>query len=209
LISQSLDYIEEVMIYQADSIHKPRLMSTYAEIVASYPGPAGHMCSSGFQIYISAGLNKITMEKLTVTPIGYVRNGATPEIRSEEFRHLISDIVIEPEYADGLMDIEENEFLTVVFYFDRNGGEYRLRLHPRGDESRPITGVFNTRSQFRPSPVGITVTKLIGRKGNTLVVEGLDALDGTPVLDIKPHVLTFDEGKEIDDPGKNRIRKPR
>jgi tRNA-Thr(GGU) m(6)t(6)A37 methyltransferase TsaA len=149
------------------------------------------------------------MEKLTVTPIGYVRNGATPEIRSEEYRHLISDIVIEPEYADGLMDIEENEFLTVVFYFDRNDGEYRLRLHPRGDPSRPITGVFNTRSQFRPSPIGITVTKLIGRKGNTLVVEGLDALDGTPVLDIKPHVLTFDEGKEIDDPGKNRVRKPR
>ena len=88
------------------------------------------------------------MEKLTVTPIGYVRNGATPEIRSEEFRHLISDIVIEPEYADGLMDIEENEFLTIVFYFDRNDGEYRLRLHPRGDPSRPITGVFNTRSQF-------------------------------------------------------------
>lgn len=149
------------------------------------------------------------MEKLTVTPIGYVRNGATPEIRSEEFRHLISDIVIEPEYADGLMDIEENELLTIVFYFDRNGGEYRLRLHPRGDESRPITGVFNTRSQFRPSPIGITVTKLIGRKGNTLVVEGLDALDGTPVVDIKPFVRTFDTGEEPDDPGKDRARRAR
>ncbi|OPY29524.1 MAG: S-adenosyl-L-methionine-binding protein [Methanocella sp. PtaU1.Bin125] len=149
------------------------------------------------------------MEQLAVTAIGYVHNSATPDIHSEEFRHLVSDIVIKPEYADGLMDIEENEFLTIVFYFNRNDGEYRLRLHPRGDEARPITGLFNTRSQFRPSPIGVTVVKLMARKGNTLVVEGLDALDGTPVLDIKPHVLTFDEGKEIDDPGKNRVRKPR
>ena len=106
------------------------------------------------------------------------------------------------------MGVEENALITVVFYFDRNGGEYRLRLHPRGDPARPITGVFNTRSQFRPSPIGVTVAKLKERKGNTLVVEGLDALDGTPVLDIKPFVRTFDTGEEIDDPGKDRARKP-
>ena len=149
------------------------------------------------------------MEKLTVTPIGHVRNAATPDTRSEDFRRLVSEIVVAPEYADGLMDVEENERLTILFYFDRNGGEYRLRLHPRGDASRPITGVFNTRSQFRPSPLGVTVVKLKERKGNTLVVEGLDALDGTPVLDIKPFVRTFDTGEEIDDPGKDRARRPR
>jgi tRNA-Thr(GGU) m(6)t(6)A37 methyltransferase TsaA len=148
------------------------------------------------------------MEKLAVTPIGYVRNSATPDTRSEDFRHLVSRIIVDEKYAEGLMGIEENELLTIVFYFDRNGGEYRLRLHPRGDESRPITGVFNTRSQFRPVPVGVTVTKLMAREGNTLVVEGLDALDGTPVLDIKPFVRTFDTGEEIDDPGKNRVRRP-
>ena len=148
------------------------------------------------------------MEKLTVTPIGRVRNQATADTRSEDFRHLVSEIIVDEQYADGLMGVEENELLTIVFYFDRNGGEYRLRLHPRGDEARPITGVFNTRSQFRPSPVGVTVTKLMARKGNTLVVEGLDALDGTPVLDIKPFVRTFDTGEEIDDPGKDRARKP-
>ena len=108
------------------------------------------------------------------------------------------------------MDIEENEFLTIVFYFDRNDGEYRLRLHPRGDPSRPITGVFNTRSQFRPSPIGITVTKLIGAKGQYAGCRrprcaGRDARPRHQAV----HVLTFDEGKEIDDPGKNRVRKPR
>ena len=148
------------------------------------------------------------MEKLCVSPIGHVRNGATPETHSEEFRQLVSEIVVDEKYADGLMDIEENELLTVVFFFHLNGSEYSLRLHPRGDTSRPITGVFNTRSQFRPSPIGITVVKLKERKGNTLVVEGLDALDGTPVLDIKPFVRTFDTGEEISDPGKDRARKP-
>jgi tRNA-Thr(GGU) m(6)t(6)A37 methyltransferase TsaA len=148
------------------------------------------------------------MKKRAVTPIGYVRNGATPDTRSEEFRHLVSKIVVDEQYAEGLMDIEENELLTVIFYFNRNGGDYKLQIHPRGDTSRPITGVFNTRSQFRPSPVGVTVTKLMARDGNTLVVEGLDALDGTPVLDIKPFVRTFDTGEEIDDPGKNRVRRP-
>ena len=149
------------------------------------------------------------MKKLAVTPIGYVHNRATPEMHSEDFRRLVSVIVVDPKYADGLMDVEENALLTVVFYFDRNGGEYRLQLHPRGDLSRPITGVFNTRSQYRPSPIGITVVKLKARKGDTLVVEGLDALDGTPVIDIKPFVRSFDEGEEVSDPGKDRARRPR
>jgi tRNA (adenine37-N6)-methyltransferase len=149
------------------------------------------------------------MEKLAITPIGYVRNSATPDTRSEEFRRLVSEIVVDEQYAEGLLGVEENELLTIVFYFDRNNGEYRLRLHPRGDMARPITGVFNTRSQFRPCPVGVTVTKLMARKGNTLVVEGLDALDGTPVLDIKPFVRSFDEGVEINDPGEDRVRRTR
>jgi tRNA-Thr(GGU) m(6)t(6)A37 methyltransferase TsaA len=146
------------------------------------------------------------MNKIGFTPIGYVHNDATENTHSEEFRRMESVIIIDPKYGDGLMGIEVNELITVVFFFDRNDG-YSLRLHPRGDISRPITGVFNTRSQMRPNPIGITVVKLKSRKGNKLLVEGLDALDGTPVLDIKPHVLTFDEGVEIDDPGKDRALK--
>lgn len=143
------------------------------------------------------------METISFSPIGYVSNNAGTDTGHEEFWRLRSEIVIDPVYADGLMDIEQNELITVIFYFDR-AASYRLRLHPRGDESRPITGVFNTRSQYRPNPIGVTVVKLIERKGNTLVVEGLDALDGTPVLDIKPFVRTFDEGKEPDDPRQDR-----
>ncbi|WP_424359230.1 tRNA (N6-threonylcarbamoyladenosine(37)-N6)-methyltransferase TrmO [Methanocella sp. MCL-LM] len=149
------------------------------------------------------------MNRMTLTPIGYVKNSAGRETHSEEFRHLRSKIVIDPTYSDGLMDIEQNELITVIFYFDRTAGDYKLRLHPRGDESRPITGVFNTRSQYRPNPIGLTVVRLIERQGNTLAVEGLDALDGTPVLDIKPFVRTFDEGVEPDDPRQDRALRAR
>ena len=140
-------------------------------------------------------------EKIVFRPIGYVSNAATTDMRPEELRKLTSEIIIDLAYLDGLMDIEVNELITVIFYF--NGvRDYSLLLHPRGDINRPITGVFNTRSQFRPNPIGVTVAKLKSREDNKLIVEGLDALDGTPVLDIKPHVLTFDEG--IDDPGQDR-----
>jgi tRNA-Thr(GGU) m(6)t(6)A37 methyltransferase TsaA len=148
------------------------------------------------------------MDGITFTPIGHVRNSATSYTSSEDFRRLVSEIVVDPAFSDGLMDVEQNELLTIVFFFHLNDG-YQLKLHPRGDQSRPITGVFNTRSQFRPNPIGVTVVKLKARKGNTLVVEGLDALDGTPVLDIKPFVRTFDEGKEIDDPREDRVRRAR
>ncbi|AFD01100.1 putative methyltransferase, YaeB/AF_0241 family [Methanocella conradii HZ254] len=143
------------------------------------------------------------MQKIVLTPIGYVRNANKVDTPSQELQASTSEIIVEEKYADGLMGLEKNEMITVIFYFhlvDR----YELKLHPRGDPSRPITGVFNTRSQFRPNPIGVTVVRLKSIEGNKLVVEGLDAVDGTPVLDIKPHVLTFDEGAKADDTGKDR-----
>jgi len=144
--------------------------------------------------------------RITFTPIGYVHNSSGPDTPSDVLQAQISEIVLDKKYQDGLMDLEKNDLVTVIFYFDRARG-YKLRLHPRGDESRPITGVFNTRSQFRPNAIGVTVARLKSVEGNRLVVEGLDALDGTPVLDIKPHVLTFDEGIRTDDPRKDRTYK--
>lgn len=143
------------------------------------------------------------MMRITFTPIGYVHNSAGPDTPSDVFQTQTSEIVLDKKYQDGLMDLEKNDLITILFYFDRVNG-YKLRLHPRGDESRPITGVFNTRSQFRPNPIGATVARLKSVEGNRLIVEGLDALDGTPVLDIKPHVLTFDQGIRTDDPRKDR-----
>ena len=144
--------------------------------------------------------------KITLTPIGHVENDNTVDTPSEKLQSSTSRIVLDEKYHEGLMDLDKNELITVLFYFDKADG-YKLRLHPRSNPSNPITGLFNTRSQFRPNPIGVTVVKLKSIEGNTLVVEGLDAIDGTPVLDIKPHVLTFDEGIKTDDPRKDRTYK--
>ena len=75
--------------------------------------------------------------------------------------------------------------LLVVFVFHRSEG-HELLQHPRGDRSRPKRGVFALRSPNRPNPIGVTEVELIAIEGSILTVRGLDAIDGTPVLDLKP-----------------------
>ncbi|RLI37593.1 tRNA (N6-threonylcarbamoyladenosine(37)-N6)-methyltransferase TrmO [Candidatus Bathyarchaeota archaeon] len=106
--------------------------------------------------------------------------------RKTEKRDLMV-ISINPEYAEGLDGIERLDYIYVLYWMDRLSEEDRkvLKVHPRGDRSRPLTGVFALRSPMRPNPIGLTRVRLLRREGNKLYVEGLDALDGTPVVDIK------------------------
>src|SRR4029079_7183253 len=90
-----------------------------------------------------------------------------------------------PEMAEGLLDIEGFSHLYVLWVFDRADG-FSLRAMPPIDD-RPH-GVFATRSPRRPNPIGLTVVELQGREGHRLRVRGVDMLDGTPVLDIKPYL---------------------
>jgi len=92
-------------------------------------------------------------------------------------------IEVLPELAEGLTDIEGFSHLFVIWVFDRSEG-FELLSHPPSDD-RPH-GIFATRSPRRPNPVGLTVVELLRREGNRLVVRGVDQLDGTPVIDIKP-----------------------
>ena len=93
------------------------------------------------------------------------------------------------EFSSGLMDIEGFSHLYVLWEFDRAEG-FDLVAHPPTDEKRPH-GVFATRSPRRPNPIGLTVVELLGRGGSTLRVRGVDMLDGTPVLDIKPYLSSI------------------
>ncbi|RTZ91720.1 MAG: tRNA (N6-threonylcarbamoyladenosine(37)-N6)-methyltransferase TrmO [Deltaproteobacteria bacterium] len=90
-------------------------------------------------------------------------------------------------YVDGLQGIEAYDELLILYWMDRLVEKDRevLVVHPRGDESRPMRGVFSTRSPHRPNPIGLSRVRLIARRGNVLEVDGLDAVDGTPVIDIK------------------------
>jgi tRNA-Thr(GGU) m(6)t(6)A37 methyltransferase TsaA len=102
---------------------------------------------------------------------------------------VVSSIVMDPEYETGLKDIETFSHIIVFYVFDRSSGWDPLVQTPWEQERH---GVFATRSPRRPNPIGMTVVKLVGRSGSTLHVQGLDAFDGSPVIDLKPYILQFD-----------------
>jgi tRNA-Thr(GGU) m(6)t(6)A37 methyltransferase TsaA len=120
-------------------------------------------------------------ESITYKAIGHVENEFDEPAASEEMRSAESRIVLDPALTGGLA----GQQVMVVFYFHRSQG-YDLAQHPRGDTSRPKRGVFALRSPRRPNPIGVTIVDLLAIEENVLRVRGLDAINGTPVLDLKP-----------------------
>ena len=124
-------------------------------------------------------------ESIGFTAIGHVENGFPERATPEKIRAAESRMVLDPALVEGLEGLEPGQRIMVVFFFHRSEG-YELRQHPRGDRAQPLRGVFALRSPRRPNPIGVTVVDLVAIEGNVLRVRGLDALDGTPVLDLKP-----------------------
>jgi tRNA-Thr(GGU) m(6)t(6)A37 methyltransferase TsaA len=121
-----------------------------------------------------------------LTPIGHVVTDAT----HEELRHrtAVSKIIIDRKYARGLRDLEGFSHLYVLFFLhEAPKWKGRLSVHPRGRADLRERGIFSTRSPHRPNPIALTLVKLLSRRGRVLKVKGLDAYDGTPVLDLKPY----------------------
>lgn len=127
---------------------------------------------------------------MNIVEIGEVRNEYAEPVGPEEMQGIISEIVVKEEYVDGLYRIEENEYIMVIFAFHLKEDQgYDLIGQRRYGGER---GVFSSRSPRRPSSIGVTVVKLLKRDGNILEVEGLDAVNGTPVLDLKPFAENYD-----------------
>ncbi len=138
------------------------------------------------------GRSVIPREPVMVRPIGVVRNNVK-QPRMDGWADVRSDILIREELAEALDGIEGYSHVIVIFAFDKvPESEQRSRVRPGGDARVPEQGVLATRSQVRPSPVGVSVVKLLRRRHNVLRVEALDAIDGTPVLDIKPYFPNYD-----------------
>ena len=122
-------------------------------------------------------------------PIGYVRSAYADTAQipkglgAEHHAEGVLDIL--PEFEPGLADIEGFSHLYVLWVFDRAGAA-SLVAHPPSDDQPH--GVFATRSPQRPNPIGLTTVALIRREGPRLMVRGVDMLDGTPILDIKPYL---------------------
>jgi tRNA-Thr(GGU) m(6)t(6)A37 methyltransferase TsaA len=104
--------------------------------------------------------------------------------RPNGYSDVRGEIEVEPAYAAGLKDIAGFSHLVVIFAFHRSGPGHLLAKPPFERRRR---GVFSTRSPHRPNPIGMTIVRLLGRRRNVLDVSGIDMLDGTPVLDIKPY----------------------
>jgi len=132
----------------------------------------------------------------TPRPIGFVHTAysATHEIpKGLGAKHdAEGELEILPQFEQGLMDIEGFSHLFVIWAFDRSEG-FELTGKPPTDD-KPH-GVFATRSPRRPNPIALTVVELLGREGAKLRVRGVDMLDGTPILDIKPYLSNIPEQK--------------
>jgi len=131
-------------------------------------------------------------QTISLRPIGYVRSpySETAQIPKGCSAQHTAEGVLEvlSEYEPGLSDIDGFSHLFVLWFFDRVEGFELLATPPT--DTRPH-GVFATRSPRRPNPIGLTVVRLIGREGRSLRVVGVDMLDGTPILDIKPYLSSI------------------
>ncbi len=119
-------------------------------------------------------------------PIGFVRTS----VRDEEVRHRegVSDLILNEELSPALDGLEGFSHLFVLYWMHRiRTSEKVLKARPRERQDMPLLGIFATRSPLRPNPLGLTIVELLNRKENVLTVRGLDAVDGTPIVDIKPY----------------------
>lgn len=117
--------------------------------------------------------------EFVIQPIGHVQKSGERTL-----------IVLEQKYQDGLLGLEDWSHVQVLWWFDKNDTPQQraiLRVHPRGNQSNPLTGVFACRAPVRPNLIGLSLCRVLAVKDNTIEVDKIDAFEGTPVLDLKPY----------------------
>lgn len=126
-------------------------------------------------------------------PIGTVESPVRDAV-DESWGSIESKIHLKSSFASGLQGIDGFSHIIVVFFMHQSTFDPASDLvrRPQGRPDMPQIGIFAQRARHRPNPIGITAVRLIGIEGNVLKVKGLDAIDGTPVLDIKPYFPAFD-----------------
>lgn len=128
-----------------------------------------------------------TLSSVTMEPIGYVRSPHTT-IEDRDWSDIESQIIINESLLPGLQGVELLSHLVVVFYLHKLEFDRRTDLKvPPNRMDDTMLGIFAARSYYRPNPLGSTTVRLLRVERNVLTVRGLDALDGSPVLDIKPY----------------------
>jgi tRNA-Thr(GGU) m(6)t(6)A37 methyltransferase TsaA len=126
--------------------------------------------------------------RVTLSPIGTVHTKAETLPRHWSLSEVEGTLEIEPGYAEGLRDIKPGQRIVVLFHFHKSpefDHQFLVQTPPHKDRS---FGVFSICSPRRPNPIGLSIVTVSKVVGNTIEVKGLDMLDGTPILDIKPHI---------------------
>ena len=135
--------------------------------------------------------------EFSITPIGIIQtpfdNLKGMPIQPSGAAKVMQTIVMEKEYEQGLNDLDGFSHIILLYHFHESKG-YNLMVKPFLDDHK--RGLFSTRAPRRPNPIGLSIVRLIKREGNRLTIKGIDVLNGTPLIDIKPYVPGFDT-KEV------------
>lgn len=138
---------------------------------------------------------------IVLQPLAFVKNSRSDQ--SDDFwGAVVSEIELAENVPAAAFDgIETFSHIEVIFYFDRaDKSKAVFKYHPRGNKEWPETGIFAQRKKDRPNSLGLTIAEILKRDGRKILVKNLDAIDGTPILDIKPVIKEFLPSGEIKQP---------
>lgn len=133
------------------------------------------------------------MDDVEARPIGIVKC-AVLEGRDDDWGEVVSELHLDHNLIPGLSGLDQFSHALVVYWMHESSfdADRDLVRRPRGREDMPRVGIFAQRAKHRPNPIGVTAVRIVGVQGAVVTVKGLDAIDGTPVLDVKPYVPAFD-----------------
>ena len=131
--------------------------------------------------------------QINMEPIGFVSNDVQGK-KDVSWGEDVSTIRLNEEYIGGLQGLNDFSHVTIIYYLDQAvyNREKHLKRHPQNREDMPLVGIFSQRGKDRPNRIGMTSVQIIGVFEDRLTVKGLDAIDGTPILDIKPYYPVYD-----------------
>ncbi len=134
------------------------------------------------------------MTDIVMQPIGYVKNEVTQR-KDTSWGEDTSTVVLNDEYKTGLTGLEDFTHAIIIFHLDKAKyeKEKHLQRRPQNRDDMPLVGIFSQRGKDRPNQIGMTSVEIISVTNSTLTVKGLDAIDGTPILDIKPYYPVYDK----------------
>lgn len=134
------------------------------------------------------------MKEIIMQPIGYVRNNVENK-KDVAWGQDVSTIELLEDFSSGLEGLADFSHATIIYYLDKAvyEKEKHLQRHPQNRDDMPLVGIFSQRGKDRPNRIGMTSVEIVSVNEKTLTVKGLDAIDGTMVLDIKPYYPVYDK----------------